>query len=118
MPLLDLVLAGVLLVALTFYTLLGGADFGAGVWDLLAFGPRRQAQHALIVNAIGPIWEANHVWLIMVIVVLFNAFPPAFAAISTALYIPLTIMLIGIVLRGVGFMFRSYGSETDEGRQR
>jgi cytochrome bd ubiquinol oxidase subunit II len=114
MPLLELVLAGVLLVALTFYALLGGADFGAGVWDLLAFGPRRQAQHALIVNAIGPIWEANHVWLIMVIVVLFNAFPPAFATISTALYIPLTIMLIGIVLRGAAFILRSYDAQTGD----
>jgi len=114
MPLLELALAGVLLVALTFYALLGGADFGAGVWDLLAFGPRRQAQHALIVNAISPIWEANHVWLILVIVILFNAFPPAFAAISTALYIPLTIMLMGVVLRGAAFVFRSYGAQTDD----
>ncbi len=114
MPLLELALAGVLLVALTCYALLGGADFGAGVWDLLAFGPRRQAQHALIVNAISPIWEANHVWLILVIVILFNAFPPAFAAISTALYIPLTIMLVGVVLRGAAFVFRSYGAQSDD----
>ena len=114
MPLLELTIAGILLVALTVYALFGGADFGAGVWDLLAFGPRRQAQRALIADAIGPIWEANHVWLILMIVVLFNAFPPAFAAISTALYIPLTIMLIGIVLRGAAFLFRNYDAQTDD----
>ncbi len=117
MSLLELASAGALLVALTFYTLFGGADFGAGVWDLLAFGPRRQAQRALIAAAIGPIWEANHVWLILAIVVLFNAFPPAFAAISTALYIPLTIMLIGIVLRGAAFIFRSYDAQAENGQR-
>jgi len=117
MSILELVLGGALLVALTFYALLGGADFGAGVWDLLAFGPRRQAQRALIANAIGPIWEANHVWLILVIVILFNAFPPAFAALSTALYLPLTLMLMGIVLRGAAFIFRSYAAPTDDVRR-
>lgn len=114
MSALELAAAGALLAALTFYVLLGGADFGAGVWDLAASGPRRQAQRALIAEAIGPIWEANHVWLILAIVILFNAFPPAFAAISTALYIPLTVMLIGIVLRGAAFVFRSYAAPGDE----
>ncbi len=64
---------------------MAGADFGGGVWDLLASGPRRAAQRALIEKAIGPIWETNHVWLILVVVLLFGAFPPAFAAVSVAL---------------------------------
>src|SRR5712692_11882237 len=95
----ELFAAGTILVGLMFYALSGGADFGAGVWDLLAAGPRAREQRELIASAIAPIWEANHVWLILVIVVLFTAFPPAFAAISTALFVPLTLMLIGIVLR-------------------
>jgi len=102
------VLAGLILLALTGYVLLGGADFGGGVWDLLASGPRREAQRALITAAIGPIWEANHVWLILVIVLLFTCFPPAFAEITTTLHIPLSLMLIGIVLRGSAFAFRAH----------
>ena len=104
------VVAGCILLALTAYVLLGGADFGGGVWDLLAAGPRRRAQRALIADAIGPIWEANHVWLILVIVLLFTCFPPAFARFSIALHIPLTLMLVGIVLRGSAFTFRTYDS--------
>jgi cytochrome d ubiquinol oxidase subunit II len=100
------VLAGLILVALNGYVLLAGADFGGGLWDLLASGRRREAQRALIAEAIGPIWEANHVWLILVIVLLFTCFPPAFAEIATTLHIPLTLMLIGIVLRGSAFTFR------------
>jgi cytochrome d ubiquinol oxidase subunit II len=108
MPPLDFIIGGVLVVALTIYALTGGADFGAGVWDLLATGPRASDQRALIANAIGPIWEANNVWLVLVIVVLFTAFPPAFAAILTALFVPLSVMLVGIVLRGAAFAFRSH----------
>jgi cytochrome d ubiquinol oxidase subunit II len=100
--------AGVALVALTAYALLGGADFGGGVWDLLASGPRKREQRALIAEAIGPIWEANHVWLILVIVVLFTCFPVAFARLTIGLHIPLSLMLIGIVLRGSAFAFRSH----------
>jgi cytochrome d ubiquinol oxidase subunit II len=104
--------AGVALVALTAYVLLGGADFGGGVWDLLASGPRKREQRALIAEAIGPIWEANHVWLILVVVLLFTCFPPAFARLAIVLHIPLSLMLIGIVLRGSAFTFRShYGAE-------
>ena len=98
----------VLLVALTAYALTGGADFGGGVWDLFASGPRKHQQRKLIERAIAPIWEANHVWLILMVVVLFVALPSAYAAISTALHIPLLLMLIGIVLRGAAFVFRSY----------
>lgn len=101
------------IISLTFYALMGGADYGGGVWDLLAFGPRAAKQRETIANAIGPIWEANHVWLILVIVILFACFPPAFCAISIALHIPLTILLIGIVLRGSAFTFRTYDSQRD-----
>src|SRR6185295_3243306 len=100
-------IAAIMLVALTIYAIMAGADFGGGVWDLFASGPRAKQQRELIHNAIGPIWEANHVWLILVIVLTFACFPPAFAAISIALHIPLSLMLIGIVLRGSAFAFRS-----------
>jgi cytochrome d ubiquinol oxidase subunit II len=106
-------LGAVILVALTAYALLAGADFGGGIWDLLASGPRKQAQRDLVEHAIGPIWEANHVWLILVVVVLFTAFPPAFAAISTALFAPLLLLLVGIVLRGAAFTFRTYDDHAD-----
>ena len=102
------VTAGVMVVALNAYVLFGGADFGGGVWDLLASGPRREKQRALISKAISPIWEANHVWLIVVVVMLFVCFPPAFAAFGTVLHIPLSVMLIGIILRGSAFVFRAY----------
>jgi cytochrome d ubiquinol oxidase subunit II len=101
-------LGAVMLAALVLYALLGGADFGGGIWDLLASGPRRAAQRDLVERAIGPIWEANHVWLILVVVVLFTAFPAAFAAISVALFVPLVLLLLGIVLRGAAFTFRAY----------
>ena len=109
----ELVLAGVILVALILYSLTGGADFGGGVWDLLATGPRARAQRDTISKAIGPIWEANHVWLIFVIVMLFSCFPKAYSTIGTALHIPLTVMLFGVVLRGTSFVFRSYDSQRD-----
>ena len=114
----DMLIAGAMMVSLTFYALLGGADFGGGVWDMFASGPRKRAQRELIAEAIGPVWEANHVWLILVVVLLFTAFPPAFAAIATTLHIPLTLMLIGIVLRGSAFTFRSYDRRTDDAQRR
>jgi cytochrome d ubiquinol oxidase subunit II len=107
-----------MIAALILYALLGGADYGGGVWDLFAFGKRAPQQRALIAKAIGPVWEANHVWLILVIVILFTAFPTAFAAISTALHIPLTLLLIGIVLRGTTFTFRSYDVQRDDVQRR
>ena len=109
MPSLPDTLAGVILTALTAYVLLGGADFGGGVWDLLASGPRKARQRDLIAHAIGPVWEANHVWLILAIVLLFTCFPRAFATMAVGLHVPLTLMLIGIVLRGSAFVFQSYG---------
>jgi len=112
------IVAGIALIALNAYALLGGADFGGGVWDLLASGPRREEQRTLIADSIAPIWEANHVWLIVVVVMLFTAFPQAFGILSIVLHIPLTIMLVGIVARGSAFMFRSYGSRTVNVRDR
>jgi cytochrome bd ubiquinol oxidase subunit II len=117
-PVLTLIVGAIIVVALTAYALLGGADFGGGVWDLLASGPRRDEQRALIAHAIGPIWEANHVWLIILIVVLFTCFPPAFAQFSITLHIPLSLMLIGIVLRGSAFTFRTYDSQHSHIQQR
>jgi cytochrome d ubiquinol oxidase subunit II len=100
------VLAGVILATLVIYALLGGADFGGGVWDLFARGPRAARQRETIAHAIGPIWEANHVWMIVAVVLLFTCFPSGFAVVMTALHIPVTLMLIGIVLRGSSFVFR------------
>jgi len=113
----ELSVALAMLFALTLYVLLGGADFGAGVWDLLARGPRAGAQRDLIAHAIGPVWEANHVWLIIVIVLLFTGFPTAFSVIMTNLHVPLSLMLVGIVLRGSAFTFSRYDT-TEEGRKR
>ena len=117
MPL-ETIIAAVMISALIIYALLGGADYGGGVWDLFAFGRRAAAQRALIADAIGPVWEANHVWLILVIVILFTAFPPAFAAISIALHIPLTLLLIGIVRRGTTFTFRAHDAQSDDVQRR
>jgi cytochrome d ubiquinol oxidase subunit II len=111
-------LAVVLALSLNAYVLLGGADFGGGVWDLLASGPRRQRQREVIGQAIGPIWEANHVWLILAIVLSFTCFPPVFARLGIVLHIPLTLMLVGIVLRGSAFTFRSYDTEHDYAQRR
>jgi len=103
------VLALSILVALTLYLLLGGADFGGGIWELLASGPRKKEQRELIDGAIAPVWEANHVWLILALVLMFTAFPAAFYMLATKLYIPLSILLLGIVIRGAAFVFRLYG---------
>lgn len=105
--------AAVLFVALVVYVLTGGADFGGGVLDAVASGPRKADQRRAIARAIGPIWEANHVWLILVIVLLFTCFPKGFALISIALHWPLTLLLIGVVLRGTAFVFRTYDSRRD-----
>ena len=94
-------------VGLTAYVLFAGADFGAGVWDLFAGGTRRgRAQRELIEHSLAPVWEANHVWLIFVLVVLWTGFPPAFAAVASTLYIPLTLAALGMIARGSAFAFR------------
>jgi cytochrome d ubiquinol oxidase subunit II len=99
--------AAILWFGVTLYALFGGADFGAGVWDLLAgSGERAQRVRGQIDRSIGPVWEANHVWLIFVLVVTWTAFPTLFSAVMSTLYIPLALAALGIVLRGSGFAFR------------
>jgi cytochrome d ubiquinol oxidase subunit II len=105
--------AVVLFAGVVLYAVFGGADFGAGFWDLTAGGADsgRRAR-GLIDRAVGPVWEANHVWLIFCLVVLWTAFPGAFASIMTTLYIPLALAALGIVLRGSGFAFRKASVRT------
>ena len=101
------VVLSTMFLGLIAYGLFAGADFGAGIWDLLAGGTRRGArQRDLIEHSIAPVWEANHVWLIFVLVVLWTAFPGAFAAVVTTLYIPLTLAAFGMIARGAAFAFR------------
>ena len=93
-------LLGVMFVGLIAYALFGGADFGAGIWDLLAGGTKRGARHReLIEHSIAPVWEANHVWLIFVLVVVWTAYPRAFGAIFSTLYVPLFAASLGIIVR-------------------
>src|SRR6266702_5036824 len=96
-------------IGLTLYALLGGADFGGGVWTILSSGRSKEHQRKMISQTIAPVWEANHVWLIFVITGLFAAFPRAFEALSVALYVPFSIALAGIVFRGSAFAFRAHG---------
>jgi len=105
------VIAGILWLSLTAYAVLAGADFGGGVWDLFASGPRAADQRSAVAEAMGPVWEANHVWLIFMITGLFTAFPITFGAIGLALYLPFTIATVGIVLRGASFAFRAHGRD-------
>jgi cytochrome d ubiquinol oxidase subunit II len=101
------VVGGILLAGITLYAVLGGADFGGGLWDLLAGTTARgRAPRALIDESITPVWEANHVWLVFDLVIFWTAFPYAFAAVMTTLALPLWLALAGIVLRGAGFAFR------------
>jgi cytochrome bd ubiquinol oxidase subunit II len=98
--------AAVLWIGATFYAVFGGADFGAGFWSLIAGGGERgKRARELIDWAIGPVWEANHVWLIFVLVVLWTGFSEAFGSIFSTLFIPLSLAALGIVLRGAGFAF-------------
>jgi cytochrome bd ubiquinol oxidase subunit II len=97
---------------ITAYVLLGGADFGAGFWDLLAGSAERgAAQRHRIEESIGPVWEANHVWLIFALVVVWTGFPQVFAAIASTLYIPLMAVAFGVILRGSAFAFRKAMTE-------
>src|SRR5687767_7071554 len=106
--------AAAALLGLTLYALLGGADFGGGIWDLFATGPRRYEQRLAIQKVMGPVWEANHVWLIFVIVVLFTCFPRGYASLGVALFTPFHLALIGIMLRGASFVFRANQGRTKE----
>lgn len=97
-------------LSLVFYVLFGGADFGAGVLEIIS----GEGDRATVAHAIGPVWEANHVWLILVVVILFMGFPKIYAAMSTYLHIPLLLMLLGIVLRGTAFAFMHYDAIKDQ----
>src|SRR5438445_6748339 len=110
---LELIFAIFILASLIVYGFMAGTAYGGGIWYLLAFGPRAQRQRESIADAIAPIWEAYHVWLILVIVLLFTGFPGAFATMMTALNIPMTVMLLGIVLRGSAFVFRKYDANKE-----
>lgn len=112
------VLAALLVGSLMVYALLGGADFGGGVWDLFATGPRGREQRALIEEVLAPVWEVNHIWLILAVVLMFSGFPLAFAVVTTALHVPLTVMLIGVIARGSAFTFRQYDDRRDEVQRR
>src|SRR5262245_54207857 len=108
--------AGLILITLIAYAVLGGADFGGGIWDLLARGLTAERERMAIARGMGPVWESNNIWLIFVLVITWTAFPIVFAGVSTALFIPLTLALIGIVLRGASFSFRSnYGMQVGAG---
>jgi cytochrome d ubiquinol oxidase subunit II len=101
------VAAGILWVGATLYAVFGGADFGAGLWDLIAGDAEHgERPRALIQRSLTPVWEANHVWLIFILVVFWTAFPEAFGAVMSTLYVPLALAALGIVLRGGGFAFR------------
>ncbi len=106
--LLDYMAAVALWLSIIAYAALGGADFGGGIWGFLTFGAKAQEERQLIVRAIGPVWEANNVWIIFLIVGLYTAFPTVSATLSTALFIPFSLALIGIVMRGASFAFQSH----------
>lgn len=103
------VVAGFLVLSLLAYCLFGGADFGAGILELFLIGkPKRHALRHVIDGALGPVWEANHIWLILIVVILFTGFPAVYGTVSVSLHIPLTAMLMGVIARGCSFTFRHY----------
>lgn len=105
-------------LALGAYAIFGIADFGGGVWDLFASGPRKKAQRAAIAKAMGPVWEANHVWLVFFMILLLTAFPTTFATLSRAMFLPFHLVLLGVILRGAAFVLRSPGITRAEGPER
>jgi len=102
-----------LAVSILFYCLFAGADFGAGILEAFLGSRRREEQRTVITHAMGPVWEANHVWLILAVVIVFTGFPKAYSAVSITFHIPLTLMLLGIILRGCAFTFRHYDAVRD-----
>lgn len=105
-------------LALLFYLLFGGADFGAGILELFTSRKDAVSTRKVVYRAMGPVWEANHIWLILVIVILFMGFPKVFSLVTTYLHIPIVLMLIGIILRGTAFVFRHYDAEKDPRSQK
>ena len=104
--------------SLLLYVVLGGSDYGAGILELLPAGRLREAQKHTINEAMGPVWEANHMWLILVVVILFMGFPPIFTLLMTALHLPMLALLVGIVVRGAAFTFRHYDAIQEPKTQR
>ena len=102
-----------LALSILFYCLFAGADFGAGILEAFLGNTRRDEQRTVITHAIGPVWEANHVWLILAVVILFTGFPRAYSVLSITFHIPLTLMLLGVILRGCAFTFRHYDAVRD-----
>jgi cytochrome d ubiquinol oxidase subunit II len=112
------VIIAIIWVGISAYAVFGGADFGAGIWDLLAGRAGHGAPvRSLLERAIGPVWEANHVWLIFVLVYLWTAFPKAFVAIATTMYVPLTLAAFGIIFRGSAFAFRKWADTFARARE-
>jgi len=103
--------------SLILYIVLGGADYGAGILELLPAGRLRDEQRSVINKAMGPVWEANHMWLILMVVILFMGFPPVFLTLMVHLHIPMVALLVGIVLRGSAFTFRHYDAIQSEPSQ-
>jgi cytochrome d ubiquinol oxidase subunit II len=111
------VVAVALFAGVVIYALFAGADFGSGFYDLTAGNAERGAEIRLLVDhSIGPVWEANHVWLIYILVMWWTGFPRTFAAATTTLFIPLILALAGIVLRGASFAFRKYSGTLSQAR--
>lgn len=104
--------------SLLLYVLLGGSDYGAGILELLPAGKLREPQKHVINEAMGPVWEANHMWLILVVVILFVGFPTIFTTLMVALHVPMLALLVGIVVRGAAFTFRHYDAIQDARSQR
>lgn len=94
--------------SLLLYVTLGGSDYGAGILELLPAGRLRERQKETVNHAMGPVWEANHMWLILIVVILFMGFPPIFTTLMTALHVPMLALLVGVVVRGAAFTFRHY----------
>jgi cytochrome bd ubiquinol oxidase subunit II len=114
---LAVVIAAAMFIGVIAYALLGGADFGSGFYDLTAGSGRDAGELRMLVDhSIGPVWEANHVWLIYILVIWWTGFPTAFAAATTTLFIPLMLALAGIVLRGASFAFRKYAETFTQAR--
>ncbi len=108
------VVTGFLWISILLYLLLAGADFGAGILELVSSPKSKIITKKLMYRIMGPIWEANHMWLIISIVILFVGFPAVYTAVSVYLHIPLVLMLMGIIARGTAFSFRNYDAVKDE----
>ncbi len=110
----EYLIIGFLWLSILLYLVLGGADFGAGIIELFSRGDNRHRTRKTAYKAIGPIWEANHMWLIIAVVILFVGFPLIYSTMSIYLHIPLVVMLLGITARGTAFVFRNYDAVVDE----